>query len=250
MFINTRAVGTRVIGEMSFFADLYSFLIQFLYSAFLVYTLSTARGSFAVNIVLLIVTVSFSAFLLFSLASREFLPKKQARKIKHVYRIILLLFKAVSLYITVYGIHIAITEINTVSMVLAAFMVISWVFGVLFEILRFIFERYTALLTSAIIKDTDPLVNLYNKITFKKSEPREETKTDAYVSGITEEYKKELKEKKESQKARHEAEKIIRRENRRERFKELGSTLKSKIKSFLSDGKSDSESSGEDNEDE
>lgn len=235
MFINTRAVGTKIVGELRFFGDLYSLLIQFLYSAFLIYTLSTAKGSFIVNVVLLVVTLSFSAFLLFSIASREYLPRKKAIIIKHVYRISLLCFRAIALYITIYGITIALAEVNTVTMLLAAFMLIGWVLGVLFEIVRFILERYTALITTAIIKDTDPVVKLYNKITFKKSEPREESKTDSYVSGITDEYKKELNEKRESKKAREEAEKILLREQRRERLKKIGIYAKNKIKAFFTD---------------
>ena len=191
------------------------------------------------NVLLLFFTLTFSAFLLFSMLSYGYIPRKKMRLIKHVCRLLLLFFKAISLVITIYGIQIAITKVNTVSIVFAAIMLISWILGALFELVRFALERYAALITAAIVKDTDPLVRVYKKVTFKKHEKKEESKTDTYVDGLTEEYKNEIKEKKESEKARREAEKIINRETRREKLKSIASFAKSKIRDFFLDGETE-----------
>ena len=248
MFIHTRAIGKKVMGELRFFTDILAFLLQFLYIGFLVFSIATARGNHILNTVLLCITVSFFLFLLYSTVSRDSLSKKTARRIKHVYRITLLLFKAFSLAVTIYGIYVALDDFNPVSVILVALMFVAWVLGALVEFVRIILERYTDLMTSAIIKDTAPMVSLYNKITFKHTETREATKTDVYVEDITNEYKEELRTKKESKKAREEAERLIRRENRREALENIATNAKNKIKSFFSRG--NEEPTEEDEEDE
>ena len=239
MFMHTRAVGKKVMGELRFYSTILAFLLQFLYIGFLVFSLATGRGSMTVNTILLCVTIAFFTFLLYSAIAGEFLSKKEARRMKHIFRLLLLFFRAFSLYVTIYGIYVALADINPTAMIFAAFMFVAWVIGALFEVVRFILERYTALMTTAIIKDTDPMVNFYNKITFKHTEPREETKTDAYVEDITAEYAEELRVKKGSRKARAEAERLIRRETRREALHNLASGAKSKIKSFFTDSEED-----------
>lgn len=241
MFISTRAVGKKIVGELRFFSALYSFLMQLLYSGFLVFSIITGRGSTAVNGILLVITLAFTVFLLSTLIAGKFLSRGTEKGLKHICRIAMLVFKGIALYITVYGIYTALGDINPTAIILAAFMLVAWVLGILFEVVRFIFERYTSLITSAIIKDTNPMVSFYNKVTFKKNEPHEKTKTDAYVDGIAKEYKKELDEKKASRKARKEAEKIIRKEKRRKALRSFASGTKNKISSFFhnSDGNSE-----------
>ena len=234
MFIHTRAIGKKVMGELRFLGDILSFLLQLLYIGFLVFSLVTNRGNHILNTVLLCITASFFIFMLYSVISRDSLSKNTARKIKHAYRITLLLFKAFSLCVTIYGIYVAFDDFNPVSVILAALMFVAWVLGVLVEFVRIILERYTDLMTSAIIKDTAPMVSLYNKLTFKHTETRKETKTDVYVEDITNEYKEELRTKKESKKAREEAERLIRRENRRETLENIAQNAKNKIKALFS----------------
>ena len=247
MFIHTRAIGKKVIGELRFLGDVLSFLLQLLYIGFLVFSISTNRGNRILNTVLLCITASFFIFMLYFVISRDSLSKNTARKIKHAYRITLLLFKGFSLGVTVYGIYVALGDFNSVSVILAALMFVAWVLGVLVEFVRIILERYTDLMTSAIIKDTAPMVSLYNKLTFKHTENRKETKTDVYVEDITNEYKEELRTKKESKKAREEAERLIRRENRRETLENIAQNAKNKIKALFS---LDNEENNEDEEEE
>lgn len=236
MFIHTRAIGKKVIGELRFLGDVLSFLLQLLYIGFLVFSIATNRGNHILNTVLLCITASFFIFMLYSVISRDSLSKNTARKIKHAYRTTLLLFKAFSLCVTIYGIYVALGDFNPMSVILAALMFVAWVLGALVEFVRIILERYTDLMTSAIIKDTAPMVSLYNKITFKHTETREATKTDAYVEDITKKYKDGIRTKKESEKARKEAERLIRRQTRIDALHSIASGAKDKIKSFFSEG--------------
>ena len=228
MFINTRAVSRKIVGDLKAFGGIYSILIQLVYIAFLVYSLCTGRGFFAVNITLIALSSLFFAFLTVTFVKRDFFSQEHKRSIKHAVRIISLSVKAVSLYITMYGIHVAVSEINTVSILFAVFMVFAWLCGALLEIMRFVVERYTSLMTSALSKDVEPFVKVYKRVTFKGYDGRKELDADTDVDKITDEYKKELSVKEASRKALREAEKLIEREKKRTAAKEKRAAAKEK----------------------
>ena len=92
-------------------------------------------------------------------------------------------------------------------------------------------------MTSALSKDTEPFVRIYNKLTFKSYEGREEKDADSYVDKIASEYKQELKEKRESKKALLKAERILKRDERRAAFREKLSRTRAKIKSVFKKNK-------------
>ena len=233
LFINTRAVSNKIVGDFKNFSGLYSIFAQLIYLAFLIYSLVNGQGYLGVNIALTVLSSLFLVFLLFSFLSAESLSREYKASIKHAFRITSLFIKALSLGITLYGIHIAVTDFNTGSLVFAVFMLFGWLLGALLEISRFIIERYTNLLTAALSKDSEPFVKLYKKITFKGYDGRREHSSDEEVDLITEEYKKELREKEESEKAVREAERFILREKKREAFRQKANAVKSKISGFF-----------------
>ncbi|MBE6536382.1 MAG: hypothetical protein E7673_00360 [Ruminococcaceae bacterium] len=237
MFINTRAVSKKIIEDTKVFSAVYSIIIQLIYVAFLCYALFSGCGSTVLNVILLSISTLFELFLIFSFARRNNSTRTAASKIKHAYHIASLSLRAVSLGIAVYGIHISFAELDTVSLVFTVFMLVGWVSGILIEFFKFIIERYTALMTSALSKDTEPFVRIYNKLTFKSYEGREEKDADSYVDKIASEYKQELKEKRESKKALLKAERILKRDERRAAFREKLSRTKAKIESVFKKNK-------------
>ena len=239
MFINTRAVSNKIVGDFKVFGGLYSIFIQIVYLAFLIFSLSSGRGIFAVNVVLTALSSFFLVFLIITFIKRDFLTREHRRSIKHTVRITSLAVKTVSLYITLYGIHVAVTQFNTVSVIFAVFMLFAWLCGTLLEISRLIIERYTSLMTSALSKDVEPFVKVYKKVTFKGYDGRKEQSADSDVDKITEEYKKELNDKAASEKALKEAEKLIEREQKRKTYLEKREAIKSKISSFFKKDKTD-----------
>ena len=239
MFINTRAVSRKIVGDFKEFGGLYAIAVQLVYIAFLIYSLCTERGFFPINVTLIVLSSLFFVFLVITFIKRDFFSQDHKRSIKHTVRITSLLVKAVSLCITLYGIHIAVSEFNTASILFAVFMLFAWLCGVILEISRFILERYTSLMASALSKDVEPFVKVYKRITFKGYEGRREYDADADVDRITGEYKIELSAKAASQKALREAEKLIEREKKRtaskkkrEASKEKRSALAEKTKSL------------------
>lgn len=248
MFINTRAVSNKIVGDFKTFGGLYSIFIQLLYLVFLIYSLCTGRGTTAINVVLLILSVIFLAFLIFSFVNHDFLTKEHKRSFKHLIRIASLSVKAVSLYITLYGIHVAVSEFSTASLLFAVFMLFAWLCGALLEISRFIVEKYTALMTSALSKDVEPFVKVYKRVTFKGYDGRRELEADGDVDKITEVYKKELSDKAASEKALKEAEKLIEREKKRTAAKEKRAAARSSLASFFKKNKTAKKNSNNENE--
>ncbi len=233
MFINTRAVSKKIINDVKLFSSAYSILVQLLYVAFLVYTLFSGCGVLGLNITMLTISVLFEVFLIYSFFNGDFLTREDTIKIKHAYHIASLAIRGISLGIAVYGIHIALTEFNTASLLFSTFMLFGWISGVLIEIFKFIIERYTSLMMSALSKDTEPLVKVWRKITFKGYDGRKEMRDDAYVDELAEEYKQELKDKRESKKALKEAKKLMKKEHRRSEIKKRMTDAKEKVKSFF-----------------
>lgn len=248
MFINTRAVSRKIVGDFKAFGGLYSIFIQLVYITFLIYSLCTERGFLAVNVALIVISSLFFVFLVITFVKRDFFSQEHKRSIKHTVRITSLAVKAVSLYITLYGIHVAVSELNTVSILFAVFMVFAWLCGVLLEISRFIIERYTSLMTSALSKDVEPFVKVYKRVTFKGYDGRKELDADTDVDKITDEYKKELSVKAASQKALREAEKLIEREKKRTAAKEKRAAARSSLASFFKKNKTAKKNSNNENE--
>ena len=245
MFINTRAVSNKIVGDFKNFSGIYSIIVQLIYLTFLIYSLANGQGYLGVNISLTVLSSLFTVFLVFSFLNEDFLSREYKASIKHAYRITTLFVRAVSLGITLYGIHVAVTEFNTVSLIFAVFMLFGWLCGALLEVSRLIIERYTSLMTSALSKDTEPFVKFYKRVTFKGYEGRKEYNADEEVDQITSEYKKELQDKEDAAKTIREAERLIEREQRREALRQKANAVKSKIAGFF---KRDDNSDGDNDE--
>ena len=230
---NTRAVADKIINDIKRFSELYLIISELIYIAFLVYLAVSHTGALALNVTLLCISILFEAFLIFSFIKRDFLTREHTRRVKHVYRISALALRAVSLGIAFYGLGITLTNTDTRHLLFTVFMLFAWALGVLIELFRFIIERYTSLITTAFSKDVEPFLKVKSFFTLKRHEGREETKHDAFIDEIAEDYKNKIKDKKEAKKAANEAAEIIRREKRREELQEKASAVKKKIKSIF-----------------
>lgn len=202
MFIHSRAIGTKILNDFKKFTFIFSLATQCFYLFYLVYALAVSAGNLAANVILLVLSALYLAFYIASKAHPEILNNLSQRKTRHAYVISKLTVRAFTLALTLYGIHIAASHVSTLSVILAALTVMGWTLGVLFELVTFVFEKYFDLMMTAVKADVQPIVNVYNKITFKGSAPEKEpTKTEAYVKSLGEELKNELKTKKTVKKA-------------------------------------------------
>lgn len=157
MFIYTRAATLKIYDDLKKFLFILSSSMQALYIGYLIYALAVGAGILYVNISLLALSVSYLAFMTVQHIKQNKLPKDTVGKIGKAYRWSRICIKAFTLGATLYGIHIAATKVNTVTVILAALTAIAWMMSVLFEFVKIIFERYYELIESAFNKDMYPI---------------------------------------------------------------------------------------------
>ncbi len=223
MFIYTRALGYKILDDLKKFIFSFGIASQLLYIAFLIYALASGSGIFAVNLILLVLCVGYLTFYAITGRSGDKKNKKSSsRAAAHAFAISKILIRAFTLGVTLYGIHIATTNVSTVNVILAALTVIGWTLGVLFELVRIVFERYFDLVSTAVKTDVQPYLNLYNKIARREGEPeRERTRTDEYLDTLATKLKNEITEKKAIESAQRQERKLEAKRQKVEKVKSL-----------------------------
>ena len=157
IFIYTRAATLKIYNDLKRFIFIFSASMQALYIGYLVYALAVGVGILFVNIALMALSVAYLAFMTVQHVRQSKLPKNTVEKVGKAYRWSRICIKAFTLGATLYGIHIAATKVNTVTVILAALTAIAWMMSVLFELVKIIFERYYELIESAFAKDMYPI---------------------------------------------------------------------------------------------
>ena len=230
MLIYSRAAGLKILDDLKKFTFIYGIVIQGFYICYLVYALIVSAGNLWANIVLALISSAYLAFSVVIHKRPELLSRVGIRKTKHIYNISRLGIRAFTLALTLYGIHIAASHVSTLSIILAALTVMGWTLGVLFELVKFVFEKYFDLMFTAIKADIQPFANVYNKLTRKEAEEKgAPTKTEIYLESLASDYRKELESKKLQAKADKKAKKEAEKKERIEKFK---SFFKSKPKAL------------------
>ena len=157
MFIYTRAATLKIYDDLKKFLFIFSASMQALYIGYLIYALAVGAGILFVNIALMALSASYLTFIIVQQVKQKKLPKDTVGMVGKAYRWSRICIKAFTLGATLYGIHIAASKVNTVTVILAALTTIAWMMSVLFELIKIIFERYYELIESAFAKDMYPI---------------------------------------------------------------------------------------------
>ena len=164
MFKYTRAVLNETVSDLRFIWFLFCVVTQIIYLAYLIYTVIAKVGLIYLNIPLLIVSAIYlSVFLILHKYNDK--KTKKARKISaHVKTIIKLAINAVALSVAVYGIYVASTNTDGISIMLTTLMLIFWCAQVVLEIVVMFFEKKADQISWALQKDVEPVTNAIDKI--------------------------------------------------------------------------------------
>ena len=81
-----------------------------------------------------------------------------------------------------YGIYVAASNVDAISIILATLTIILWILEVLLELLIFVIEPKVKLVIAGVLSDARPIINTYNF--FKKK--------DGEININYDEYKKEI----------------------------------------------------------
>ena len=160
----TRGVVAKTIDDLKRLTFLFSLSLQIFQIAYLIYALCVGAGFLVTNIILLTLSVAYSAFILY--VRRSAIKKETARTLKAIYRWSKRLIKLFTLGVSVYGLLVTASHTVTVeslfSIVFLLFMIIAWILDVLFSLLIYVLEQRKELLFNAIKMDLEPVFKAKN----------------------------------------------------------------------------------------
>lgn len=144
---------------------------------YFIYSFVMQKGIVYVNITLVSLYVIYTIFELVTIKKNM---KKTKKWVSKSYKWAKLLIKAFTLGSSLYGIYIASTEADGITIIVATLMIIIWVLQALLEIIILVMEPKVRLIIAGVLGDINPHVERVNTI----------FKTNAHLP--IEEYKKEM----------------------------------------------------------
>ena len=161
MFDYTKAAGVMILEDLKKWRNNFQIFFSLFTLVYLSYCLIRQVGIFYINLALSVLYVAYTAFQLVTLKRND---KKLKKRVARTYKWARLLLKTLTLASTLYGIYVASTAVDGISLILATLTIIIWVIQVLLEVLTVIIEPKIRLLTAGFIEDTKPLVTAVNLI--------------------------------------------------------------------------------------
>jgi len=156
MFLkNTRNAISATINDIKSAVRTMNILAQLLYIGYLIYVLCTSAGVLPVNIALLSISVAYFIFYICTYNPKTRTLKRFKSNTRHAYKWLKLSLNAVMLVNTVYGIYIAASEINPITIILATLSIIAWILQIGLEFVAVFFEYHLYRLVDAFTSDKE-----------------------------------------------------------------------------------------------
>lgn len=175
----SRAAIAIVLEDLKKWSRSFKIIFSIFTLLYLSYVILVEEGNIYVNIVLLGLYVIYTVFELLTF-------KKSMKKLKKIvvrsYKWSKLVVRGFTLCSMMYGIYVAASNIDAISIILATLTIILWVLEVLLEVLIFVIEPKVKLVIAGVLTDARPIINTYNF--FKKK--------DGEININYDEYKKEI----------------------------------------------------------
>ena len=192
MFKYTRASFSKIQEDVNRFRFIVTVLFCTLYIGYIIYAFAVSAGFLWANIILGAITVCYLIFSIVMYRCKDRETKSLKKEINHIKVGIVLLIKAVTIVLTVYGIYIAADGTDIISVVFAAFSVVLWGAQLLLEIATYIVEDKAELVTTGLVKDFELVVKSINAVSGIWSKFKGEE--DAFAIEINESKVAELEE--------------------------------------------------------
>lgn len=222
MFDYTKAALTKIGNDIKKVSLLFNISTQLLSIVYLVYVLCARSGFFFVNLLLLVLSCGYFGFFLHVTfhGGKKALKKIVARCFSWCKRLI----KLFNLGVMLYGLSFTATNISPLSLIIAVFMIISWVLDFLFEILSLVYNAWKNLVVEGLKADYEnapkPLKYLIGKTTgLEVEENKEPTKRRSFLDQKVAEARAKKEEKRSQAKLaareRKKAEKLAKKARKR-----------------------------------
>ena len=155
------AAGKMILEDIKKWRNYFQIFFSLFTLAYLAYCLIRQVGIFYVNLALSVLYVAYTVFQLFTYKKENKTVKK---RVARTYKWVRLLLKTLTLASTLYGIYIASTAVDGISLILATLTIIMWVLQVLLEIMTIVIEPKIRLFSAGVMEDIRPVVTALNKM--------------------------------------------------------------------------------------
>ena len=181
---HTYAAICKIISDLKRLVDVFTVGSNAIYILYLLYaSIFVHTGMLAVNITLMVIIAAYTVFYILFKKNKNLLGKKGKRAVKHTYSISRIVIKTLTLGVALYAIATATSAVDGIAIILAVFSIMTWIFSLAVELLKFGFEHYSDYLMEEIARDIQPIKDTIQKInSFKeKSSDIIDTVTDTVV---------------------------------------------------------------------
>ena len=153
MFKYTREALSQITKDFKFASNVCTFGSQIFYIGYLIYALCANVGYSWANITLLAVCGLYFLFTATTHNVKDKEAKLAKRNAKHTFRWVKISIKAAVLAMMGYSIYISATEPSTLTIILTAIAVVSWLLSLSLELITMYVENRIELLKESFIKD-------------------------------------------------------------------------------------------------
>ena len=212
----TKAAFGKIIDDFKKFIFIFSIVAQSISVIYLIYALCIQQGILAANIILLILSTAYLIFL--SIQGLKSNNQQQKKLAKRIYKWGKLVTQLYTLVVALYALNVTVDNALSLSVLLTALQLISWVLQVLFEVISLILDKLAELVITAIKADVEQIKkpvttvgNFFKKVVGKEvAEPEPPTKTRTFLDSLVAENKeKKAAEKRKSKQPQEENEEQI-----------------------------------------
>ena len=202
MFDYTKMVLEKTVKDIKSVAYISNIATQTMYLIYLTYALIAGTGFWYINALLLALSAAYFIYFLHS-SNHESKNKQLDKKLKKLYARIKQAIKLFPLAVALYSLFLTIENVNPFTLISTAFMLITWLLQLIFDVLGTIIGNRLALFAEAIEADVDEfkkpvksVENFFKRVSGKEIEEKAPSKNRVWLDEQITDYREAKAEKK------------------------------------------------------
>ena len=202
MFDYTKMVLEKTIKDIKSVAYISNVATQVTSLIYLIYTLIAGKGFWYVNALLLALSTAYFIYFLHS-SNHESKNKQLDKKLRKLYARIKQVIKLFPLAVALYSLCLTVENVNPFTLISTAFMLITWLLQLIFDVLSTIIGKRFALFVEAIEADVDEfkkpvksVENFFKRVSGKEIEEKAPSKNRVWLDQQITDYRESKAEKK------------------------------------------------------
>ena len=156
MFDYTKTVIQKIKSDFNALVALFQFSTQVFYMLYLAYALIKGTGIWWINLLLLLLSIAFFVFSVLKKTGR-LQDKTKNKQVKRVYLWCKRIIKLYPIGLMVYTVYATTQNVDTLSVLLTALMIVGWVLGIVFELLTYFLVSRFEMIIEGVKADCEDL---------------------------------------------------------------------------------------------